>query len=1244
MSEFLTQLPQDPESLGAPSSCIRPLPRVSDVLRNRFLLLQELGSGTSGIVFLAKDELTQRKLAVKVLRQTQSLPRFKNEHRLLRELAHPYLVTSLRLFAEEFPAFLTMPYVHGRHLDQMLLPWDGDEVRLRACFRKLAEAIHALHQLGIVHCDIKPSNVLVSGNEHVRLIDFGLAHKIFAECAEPCGTPGYVAPECIVSSQNATDRSDWYSFGTILYQILSGRLPFEGSLEQILRDKREKTAPPLPPAIMAQYPDLAQLALELLKPLPEQRPDIGEIAHVLEFSVSRSLHPATDHRAASDHRAKEIFCGREAELARLHASYQRIRCGRPEIVELIGPSGIGKTSLALEFTKQIAHSTEAPLIVRGTCYEHEIISHNALSDVVSQLVKYDTENDYLLGTLAPTERHALLQIFPELEEYIDPNLEEEPRAKRPTLEPASRVFGRFLARLSQKTPLVLILDQLKWADTDSARFLTESFLELGQAPLLILFICRDDEREASQFLRYLESRHLDAARETLTLPPLDKRSIRKLVQTLEGLDGRMLEQAAGNPMVLKLLARGDAALSALDHDARLLGAWIALAGHPIEFETLEAALPQLRELEPLVRLLEKHRFIRAVLHRGLRMLTTSHDWTHDRLLESMPLQDRRHAHRRIAEVLTAASSTAVEEIAEHFYLAQAWQQAIPWMQKAAKRAFHTQAFSNEAMWWERLLNVPSEHGLEHELDRNHITVAAARAWGDAGRGQLAATHYLTLAEHSTHEAALSFRLQAAEQFFRSGDRASGFTELHGLLKQVGLSVPRSKASALLSLLLVRLRLRFRLRRFAPQAGESPPRKDLRSDPRQLLRLQATFTAKSGFFSSDFILGAYYGGRCLELALDAGEPNYLLRALCDEVLFTANEGTRAQDKVKWFLECIDRTARAASDGSSPAYVALSHGTALLLLGHFGASLAPLMRAEKNFLASCPQLTWELSFCRMLLCSARQFQGDLAKRGAELEGWIAEAERRSDLASLRFFLPKRVWSLLAKGEAEKAEVAYEYCLNLIGNTPRPKMDHARVNLLFQRAFLDFYKGESAECQASLQSELQRFYRSPVSRSQGLRVTALCIDAGSELLCAAKEALEAGAPFTQAPLTLKSRSRNRRIERLIHRLEAEQAGYASAYARLLTATRQHQLGRNDVAQRLLQEALTEFESEGLDLVAASVMLRLGQTMSGKEAARTLSDALARFEDFSVVSPWRFADIYTPGFLFAPQIPDPDEQPLVS
>jgi eukaryotic-like serine/threonine-protein kinase len=306
---------------------------------DRFELVRRLGEGGFGTVYEAFDRKRPARVALKVLRHAEgrALYRFKREFRSLADISHPNLVALGELLTDGWHWFFTMELVPGEpmvaHLRRRSGPgdlWEGgrhaaerfDEVRLRRVLPQLADALHTIHRAGIVHCDIKPSNVLVTPEDHVVVLDFGLVSEhpevMAADSSAPSslvvvGTPSYMAPEQAMGEQ-ATPAADWYSVGVMLYEVLTGQLPFSGSKFEVIDAKKHRT--PSPPAELnsAAPDDLAQLTMELLDINPERRPT-GETV------LSRVGRPALRARAAFPRRAvSEVFLGRESLSAGRHPS------------------------------------------------------------------------------------------------------------------------------------------------------------------------------------------------------------------------------------------------------------------------------------------------------------------------------------------------------------------------------------------------------------------------------------------------------------------------------------------------------------------------------------------------------------------------------------------------------------------------------------------------------------------------------------------------------------------------------------------------------------------------------------------------------------------------------------------------------------------------------------------------------------------------------------------------------------
>jgi serine/threonine protein kinase len=209
--------------------------RETTTLDGRYEVLQKIGSGGMGTVFAAKQTSTGRKVAVKVLRSTTESERFEQEVAALRDLSHPNLVTVIDSGKDaEGKPYLVLEYIDGKGLDAVLRAKGSlSDNEFRDIFVQVCRGLAHAHSKGIVHRDLKPSNIMVieeqNGERIVKIVDFGIAKKEdsaeLTVTGDIVGSPAFMSPEQ-ATGQKLDARSDIYSLGCIMYQCLSGRLPF----------------------------------------------------------------------------------------------------------------------------------------------------------------------------------------------------------------------------------------------------------------------------------------------------------------------------------------------------------------------------------------------------------------------------------------------------------------------------------------------------------------------------------------------------------------------------------------------------------------------------------------------------------------------------------------------------------------------------------------------------------------------------------------------------------------------------------------------------------------------------------------------------------------------------------------------------------------------------------------------------------------------------------------------------------
>jgi serine/threonine-protein kinase len=271
---------------GAP-----PDPFLGRTIKGRYAVLRKLGEGGMGAVYLAEQVSVSRKVALKVLRadfarDEDFVKRFRLEARLAASLNHRNIITVYEFDqAEDGSLFISMEYLEGRPLNEVVrqegaLPV-GRAVRLGL---QIAQGLEAAHQAGVIHRDIKPHNIMVVGQDDIKLMDFGIARLMDAgspgltRTGVVMGTPAYMPPEQIEGG-TITEQTDIYAFGIVLYELLTGSVPFTAASPRAVLTKHLQEAPLPLRTVDPRIPaSVEQVVMQALAKQPEARQrDMGEV-------------------------------------------------------------------------------------------------------------------------------------------------------------------------------------------------------------------------------------------------------------------------------------------------------------------------------------------------------------------------------------------------------------------------------------------------------------------------------------------------------------------------------------------------------------------------------------------------------------------------------------------------------------------------------------------------------------------------------------------------------------------------------------------------------------------------------------------------------------------------------------------------------------------------------------------------------------------------------------------------------
>ncbi|MEM9460007.1 MAG: AAA family ATPase [Myxococcota bacterium] len=560
-------------------------------------IVESIHSSSTTRVFRAIRQTDERPVVLKIARRHLATPatleRYQHEYALIRDLRGPGIVTALGLEQVHGAPMLVLEDFGARSLAMYCKKQRLPLRTILVIATRIVTVLAHVHDRGVIHGDLNPSNILLNPDTNeLELADFGRSiRRDEGVTRPPCfGTLAYMSPEHTGRLDRPIDhRTDLYSLGVTLYQLCANALPFEhADAPKLVHSHLAREATPLHERATAIPVAVSNIVGKLMAKMPEDRYQSARSCRVdLDESLRQldqggTIEPFVLGRGDPLERfyIPEALYGRTAERQTMHAVLERVVAGSRQMLLVTGSPGTGKTSLVAELGDTV--SRDRGFFLRGKHDQYRRnIPYAALAQAFGGLMrtlttKTDRELERWrerLGEALGDNAGVLVEVVPELTFVIGP---QPPAASLGPVEAENRfhyVFQRFVEALCHDQTLVVLLDDLQWADHASIRLVKLMLTDPVGGHLLLIGAYRDDEIDPMHPLPTMVEQLRAEGREipSLHLGPLGVEHVEQLVaDTLRRppaectrLSAEVMNKTAGNPLFVRQC------LLALHHDELL---------------------------------------------------------------------------------------------------------------------------------------------------------------------------------------------------------------------------------------------------------------------------------------------------------------------------------------------------------------------------------------------------------------------------------------------------------------------------------------------------------------------------------------------------------------------------------------------------------------------------------------------------------------------------------------------------
>lgn len=754
-------------------------------------LIKKLGTGGMGEVYKAYDAELEREVAIKLMHphlmnDENNAERFLREARAAARLIHPNIVTMHEIGTSKLGRYIVMEYVQGVPLTDILEKEGMLEIdRVAGIMSQVCDGLQKAHGMGILHRDIKPDNILLTNEDVVKILDFGIA-KISTKMGltgsgDILGTVEYMAPEQMMGGE-LDQRSDIYALGVVLYQLLTARLPFIGdSPVEIIYKKLNEEPPPPSYYNNAVTSEIDEIVLKALSELKENRWESAEaLGKALTLQTSSHKKFEVQYSSAvmdgieADPKIEErqglrnVFVGRGKEFKKLVNHFNLMTHSEGQTIILKGEAGVGKTKLSDRLRSYVAHKDSWALY--GAClYQEGMDAYLPFIDALRNFFSKESrrlpsEEREKLKSLVREHVPLLMEFTERFTTSFGPNQAKDTSADKLNQGNLFDGIYQLISYLSGIRPILLIIDDLQWADEASLRLFHYLSRQVSSNKVLLIGITRTDRYDLQQngkptmVVDMLSRLRRDGVGEEIELRRLNRSENDQLVEESLGRTlfteeflNRLHRETRGNPFfvleTLKLLQEDETIylknnvwcdrqdvfkfnvpnkvedvfvrqISELSDEEREILQIAAVVGYKFDPSLVSRVLeiPKLKLLKTLHQIETELKVISSTE----KEFAFEHPMLRDLLYGEISKALRAEYHLMISKELEkmydGQYGSLVGDVAQHFYLGGDYESAIPMLYQGGMRAFKISAYREASLFFEDFLKAMEKNKSDFPKD------------------------------------------------------------------------------------------------------------------------------------------------------------------------------------------------------------------------------------------------------------------------------------------------------------------------------------------------------------------------------------------------------------------------------------------------------------------------------------------------------------------------------------------------